>query len=70
MPMSIGGRWLRELAERCAYGAQVAISGGGPPAIERMQEEIKAAARERRIAYPDLVRAVTREWIKRGVVAP
>ena len=70
MPGSLGGRWLRELAERCAMGAELAVSGGGPPAIERVQNDIKAAAEARGIAYPDLVRAVAREWEKRGIVKP
>ena len=68
MPGSIGGRWLRELAERCAMGAELAISGGGPPAIERVQNDIKAVATQRGIGYPDLVRAVAREWERRGIV--
>ena len=68
MPSSIGGRWLRELAERCAMGAELAWTGAGPSAVERVQNDIKAVAAERGIAYADLVRAVAREWEKRGVV--
>lgn len=68
MPRSIGGRWLRELAERCAMGAEAAISGGGPPAIERVQNDIKAAAAAHRLEYADVVRAVALIWERQGVI--
>ena len=66
---SIGGRWLRELAEACAYAAEAATTGGGPKDVARLEELIREAAEPRKLHPHDVARAVAREWYLRGVTA-
>lgn len=65
--VALGGRWLRELAERCAYAAEVATHGGGPKHVARLEDMIREAAKEHDVHEHDLARAVAREWWKRGI---
>lgn len=64
---TLGGRWLRELSERCAYAAQAATTGGGPKHIARLEEMVCEEARKRQLHPHDVARALAREWYRQGV---
>ena len=66
---TVGGRWLRELAERCAYAAHAATTGGGPKRVAELEAMIRAEAEKRGLHEHDLAQAVAREWWKRGITS-